>query len=48
MVDIPHRQTHIFIDPSADGCQARASGGEDETVAALRIPGLELLVAEAL
>ena len=48
VVDIPHRQIHVFIHPSADGYQSHAAAGEDEAVTALLIPNLRLPVSEAL
>ena len=48
VVDIPNRQMHVYIHPSADGYQAYSTASEDESVTALLIPGLDLPVAEAL
>ena len=48
VVDIPHRQVHVLIEPSADGYRTRDTADESHSVTALLIPGLQLPVAEAL
>ena len=48
VVDIPHRQVHVLIQPSKDGYRTRDTADESHSVTALLIPGLQLPVAEAL
>ena len=48
VVDLPHRQIHVLIQPSADGYRARTAAGERESVTALLIPGLTMPVQAAL
>ena len=48
VVDIPHRQVHVLINPSPEGYRTRATAGEDESVTALLIPGLTMPVRTAL
>ena len=48
VVDIPHRQVHVLIQPTADGYRTRDTADESHSVTALLIPGLQLPVAEAL
>ena len=48
VVDIPHGQVHVLIQPSADGYRTRDTADESHSVTALLIPGLQLPVAEAL
>lgn len=48
VVDIPHRQIHVLINPGPDGYQVHATAVEAESVTTLLIPSLTLPVAEVL
>ena len=48
VVDLPHRQVHIFTRPSPEGYQERRVAGEDETISPTLIPDLLMPVRAAL
>ena len=48
VVDLPHRQIHVFINPSPDGYRDHATAGESESVTSLLIDGLTMPVQAAL